>query len=309
MPEATASIGPSAFLSVQEGCDKFCTFCVVPYTRGAEYSRPVTAILEEARRLVARGAIEITLLGQNVNAFHGDGLDGKPWSLGRLIRALAEIEGVRRIRYTTSHPRDMDDDLIAAHGEVRALMPYLHLPVQSGSDAVLEAMNRGYTADDYLKVIDKLRRARPDIALASDFIVGFPGETERDFEATLNLVRAVGFSQAYAFKYSARPGTPAATLTETIPDDAMGERLQILQDLIGDLSLAFNRQSVGSTMPVLLDKRGRHPGQLGGRSPYMQAVHVSVPTDRAPHGAESLVRITNAFAHSIEGVVAAEIAA
>ena len=309
LPDAATAIGPSAFLSVQEGCDKFCTFCVVPYTRGAEYSRPVNAILEEARRLVARGAIEITLLGQNVNAFHGDGPDGAPWSLGRLIRALAEVEGVRRIRYTTSHPRDMDDDLIAVHGEVRALMPYLHLPVQSGSDAVLEAMNRGYTADDYLKVLEKLRAARPDIALASDFIVGFPGESDRDFEATLDLVRTVGFSQAYAFKYSARPGTPAATLADAIPEEVKNERLQVLQNLLSDLSLNFNRRSVGATMPVLLDKRGRHPGQLGGRSPYMQAVHVSVPTDSAPHGAETLVRITNAFAHSIEGVVAAEVAA
>jgi len=309
LPEATTASGPSAFLSVQEGCDKFCTFCVVPYTRGAEYSRPVSAILEEARGLVARGAIEITLLGQNVNAFHGEGADGRAWPLGRLVRALADIDGVRRIRYTTSHPRDMDDDLIAAHGEVPALMPYLHLPVQSGSDAVLHAMNRRYTATDYLAVIGKLRRARPDIALASDFIVGFPGETDRDFEATLALARAAGFAQAYAFKYSARPGTPAAALADAIPEDVKSERLSALQDALAELSLAFNRASVGRTLPVLLDKRGRRPGQLGGRSPYMQAVHVSAPPGSAPSGAETPVRITNAFAHSVEGVVAAEVAA
>jgi tRNA-2-methylthio-N6-dimethylallyladenosine synthase len=309
LPDVTTPVGPSAFLSVQEGCDKFCTFCVVPYTRGAEYSRPVSAILDEARRLVARGAVEITLLGQNVNAFHGEGPGGRVWSLADLIRAVAEIEGVRRIRYTTSHPRDMDDDLIAAHGEVPALMPYLHLPVQSGSDVILEAMNRRYTAGDYLKVIEKLRRVRPDIALASDFIVGFPGETDRDFEATLALVRAVGFSQAYAFKYSARPGTPAATLADAVPEDIKAERLSALQGLLSELSLAFNRRSVGKTMPVLLDKRGRRAGQLGGRTPYMQAIYVSVPTGEPPRGAETLVRITDAFALSVEGIVAAEVAA
>jgi tRNA-2-methylthio-N6-dimethylallyladenosine synthase len=309
LPEAKTAIGPSAFLSVQEGCDKFCTFCVVPYTRGAEYSRPAAAILDEARRLVERGAVEITLLGQNVNAYHGDGADGA-WSLGRLIRALATIEGLRRIRYTTSHPRDMDDDLIAAHGEVPALMPYLHLPVQSGSDRVLAEMNRRYSAQDYLRVVEKLRRARPDIALASDFIVGFPGETDADFEATLALVRAVGFSQAYAFKFSPRPGTPAATLGDAVAEDVKSERLRVLQDLLAELSLSFNRRSVGAVMPVLLDKPGRHAGQLGGRSPYMQAVHVAVPADpRGLRGAETLVRVTAAFAHSIEGVVAVEAAA
>jgi tRNA-2-methylthio-N6-dimethylallyladenosine synthase len=309
LPDAATAIGPSAFLSVQEGCDKFCTFCVVPYTRGAEYSRPVAAILEEARRLVARGAVEITLLGQNVNAFHGAGPDGSAWPLGRLIRAVAGIDGVRRIRYTTSHPRDMDDELIAAHGEVPELMPYLHLPVQSGSDAILDAMNRRYTVADYLAIIDKLRRARPDIALASDFIVGFPGESDADFRATLDLAHAVGFSQAYAFKYSARPGTPAATLADLVPEEIKAERLTALQDLLAGLSLAFNRRSVGQTMPVLLDKRGRHPGQLGGRTPYMQAVHVSVPAGQAPRGAETPVRITDAFAHSVEGAIAAEAAA
>ena len=303
LPQPSAMASPSAFLSVQEGCDKFCTFCVVPYTRGAEFSRPVAAVLEEARALVARGTVEITLLGQNVNAYHGEGPDGRPWSLARLIRAVAAIGGVARIRYTTSHPHDMDDDLIAAHGDVPALMPYLHLPVQSGSDRVLAAMNRRYTADDYLRVIDMLRTARPDIALASDFIVGFPGESDREFENTLALVRAVGYAQAYAFKYSARPGTPAAELDGAIPEDVKSERLAVLQQLLADLSLDFNRRSVGSTVPVLLDRRGRHTGQLGGRTPYMQAIHVAVG-DRAPRGAETRVRITEAFAHSVEGVVA-----
>jgi tRNA-2-methylthio-N6-dimethylallyladenosine synthase len=306
LPDAKISIGPSAFLSVQEGCDKFCTFCVVPYTRGSEYSRPVSAILDEAKRLIDRGAVEITLLGQNVNAYHGEGADGAVWSLGRLIRKLAEMGGLRRIRYTTSHPHDMDDDLIAAHGEVRALMPYLHLPVQSGSDRILAEMNRRYTADDYLRIVDRLRAAQPDIALASDFIVGFPGETDADFESTLKLVHDVGFSQAYAFKYSARPGTPAATLEDAVPEEVKAERLQILQDLLSNLSLAFNRSKIGAVLPVLLDKRGRHVGQLGGRSPYMQAVHVAVPADQAPRGAETMVRITDAFAHSIEGVIAVE---
>ncbi|HTI85918.1 MAG TPA: tRNA (N6-isopentenyl adenosine(37)-C2)-methylthiotransferase MiaB [Alphaproteobacteria bacterium] len=301
--QSSAPASPSAFLSVQEGCDKFCTFCVVPYTRGAEFSRPVAKVLDEARALVARGTVEVTLLGQNVNAYHGEGPDGRPWSLARLIRAVAGIDGVARIRYTTSHPRDMDDDLIAAHGEVPALMPYLHLPVQSGSDRVLAAMNRRYTAGDYRRVIDKLRAARPDIALASDFIVGFPGESDREFEDTLALVRAVGYAQAYAFKYSARPGTPAAELDDAIPEAVKSERLNVLQQLLADLSLDFNKRSVGTTVPVLLDRRGRHLGQLGGRTPYMQAIHVAVG-NVAPHGAETHVRITGAFAHSVEGVLA-----
>jgi tRNA-2-methylthio-N6-dimethylallyladenosine synthase len=300
---AHGTSAPSAFLSVQEGCDKFCTFCVVPYTRGAEFSRPVAKVLDEARALAARGTVEITLLGQNVNAYHGEGPDGRPWSLARLIRAVAEIEGVARIRYTTSHPRDMDDDLIAAHGDVPALMPYLHLPVQSGNDRVLAAMNRRTTADDYRRVIDKLRAARPDIALASDFIVGFPGETDREFEDTLALVREVGYAQAYAFKYSARPGTPAAELDAAVVEEVKAERLTQLQALIADLSLAFNRRSVGATVRVLLDRRGRHAGQLGGRTPYMQAIHVDVGA-MAPRGAETRVRITGAFAHSVEGVLA-----
>ncbi|MDX1421744.1 MAG: tRNA (N6-isopentenyl adenosine(37)-C2)-methylthiotransferase MiaB [Kiloniellales bacterium] len=273
--------GPSAFLSVQEGCDKFCSFCVVPYTRGAEYSRPAADILREAERLVAEGAVEITLLGQNVNAYHGEGAAGagpagRTWGLGRLIRALAEIDGLSRLRYTTSHPLDMDDDLIAAHGEVPALMPFLHLPVQSGSDRVLAAMNRRHGADDYRRVVERLRARRPDIALSSDFIVGFPGETDRDFAATLSLVTEVTFAQAYSFKYSPRPGTPAAGSPQ-VAETVKGERLAMLQQLLDAQQVAFNRANVGARLPVLLEREGRRAGQLAGRSPYMQAVHVAAP--------------------------------
>ncbi|MGD1880533.1 MAG: tRNA (N6-isopentenyl adenosine(37)-C2)-methylthiotransferase MiaB [Kiloniellaceae bacterium] len=277
LPEEAAEPGAAAFLSVQEGCDKFCAFCVVPYTRGAEYSRPAAAVIAEARRLAAAGVQEITLLGQNVNAYHGDGADGATWGLGRLIRALAEIDGITRLRYTTSHPSDMDDDLIAAHGEVDKLMPYLHLPVQSGSDRVLAAMNRRHTAADYLKIIERLRRARPDLALSSDFIVGFPGESDADFAATLALVNAVGFAQAYSFKYSPRPGTPAAVEETQVPETVKAERLAGLQQLIGAQAEAFNATCVGRRLPVLLERPGRKPGQLIGRTPYMQSVHVAVP--------------------------------
>ncbi|MGE4063854.1 MAG: tRNA (N6-isopentenyl adenosine(37)-C2)-methylthiotransferase MiaB [Rhodospirillaceae bacterium] len=266
--------GPAAFLSIQEGCDKFCTFCVVPYTRGAEYSRPAADVLREARGLVAGGVRELTLLGQNVNAYHGVGEDGETWGLGRLARALAEIEGLARIRYTTSHPRDMDDALMAAHRDVPALMPYLHLPVQSGSDRILEAMNRGHTADDYRRIIATLRGYRPDIALSSDFIVGYPGESDRDFEDTLALVREIGFVQAYSFKYSARPGTPAAGLKAQIPEDVKDARLYALQDLLVAQQRSFNLACVGRSFDVLLTHTGRHPGQLVGRSPYLQAIHV-----------------------------------
>jgi tRNA-2-methylthio-N6-dimethylallyladenosine synthase len=265
--------GPTAFLSVQEGCDKFCTFCVVPYTRGAEYSRPVADVLKEARDLVALGAREITLLGQNVNAYHG-AADGNVWGLGELVRALAEIEGLARIRYTTSHPRDMDEALMRAHGEVAALMPFLHLPVQSGSDAILKAMNRGHGRDDYRRIIETLRRYRPDIALSSDFIVGFPGETDRDFADTLALIEEIVFVQAYAFKYSARPGTPAAAMADQIAEDVKAERLAQLQALLARQTRAFNTSCVGCTFDVLLTGPGRHPGQLVGRSPYLQPVHV-----------------------------------
>jgi tRNA-2-methylthio-N6-dimethylallyladenosine synthase len=277
LPEEAAEPGPAAFVSVQEGCDKFCSFCVVPYTRGAEYSRPATAVLVEARRLAAAGVREITLLGQNVNAYHGEAPDGGVWGLGRLIRGLADIDGIERLRYTTSHPRDMDDDLIAAHGEVEKLMPYLHLPVQSGSDRILAAMNRRHTAADYLRIIDRLRAVRPDLALSSDFIVGFPGESDADFAATLRLVSEVGYAQAYSFKYSPRPGTPAAVEDAQLPEAVKAERLAGLQQLLAAQAQAFNAGSVGRRLPVLLERPGRKPGQLIGRSPYMQSVHVAVP--------------------------------
>ena len=277
LPEPASAPGPSAFLTVQEGCDRFCTFCVVPYTRGAEYSRPAGDVIAEARQLVGAGAREITLLGQNVNAYHGRSPRGGEWRLGRLIRELAEIDGLDRIRYTTSHPRDMDDELIAAHGEVPALMPFLHLPVQSGADRVLQAMNRGHSVAEYRGLIDRLREARADLGLSSDFIVGFPGETEAEFEATLKLARAVGYAQAYSFKFSARPGTPAAALPARIDEAARADRLDRLQALLGEQQADFNRASVGGTVPVLLERAGRRPGQLVGRSPHMQAVHLDAP--------------------------------
>ncbi|MBM3567546.1 MAG: tRNA (N6-isopentenyl adenosine(37)-C2)-methylthiotransferase MiaB [Alphaproteobacteria bacterium] len=268
--------GLSAYLAVQEGCDKFCSFCVVPYTRGAEYSRPVAAVEDEARRLIDQGALEITLLGQNVNAYHGAAGDGGVAGLGALIRRLALLPGLKRIRYTTSHPGDMDDDLIRAHAEEPKLMPFLHLPVQSGSDRVLAAMNRRHTAADYLRQVERLRRARPDLALSSDFIVGHPGETEADFQATLDLVAAVGFAQAYSFKYSPRPGTPAAAREDQISAVAKDERLVRLNALIQSQQQAFNRGFVGRPLEVLFDRPGRHPGQRIGRSPYMQSVHATI---------------------------------
>ena len=271
LPDARAPGGVTAFLTVQEGCDKFCTFCVVPYTRGAEYSRPAEAVLAEAERLAAQGVREVTLLGQNVNAYAGEG------GLAGLIRRLAQIPGLDRIRYTTSHPHDMDEALIAAHGEVEALMPYLHLPVQAGSDKVLRAMNRAHTAESYLRLIDKIRAARPDIALSGDFIVGFPGESDRDFEATLRLVEAVGYASAFSFKYSRRPGTPAASLPGQVADAVKDERLARLQALLAAQQAAFNQASVGRTLPVLFEKAGRRPGQVVGRSPYLQAVHLGAP--------------------------------
>ena len=277
LPEAGASQGLTAFLTVQEGCDKFCSFCVVPYTRGAEMSRPAPAVLAEARSMVAGGTREITLLGQNVNAWHGAGPDGRAWGLGRLMRELAEIAGLWRLRYTTSHPRDMDDDLIAAHRDVPALMPFLHLPVQSGSDRILSAMNRRHTADDYLRLVDRLRDARPDLALSSDFIAGHPGETDTDWAATMALVRRVGFAQAYSFKYSARPGTPAAGAGGQVAEAVKDTRLQELQALLRDQQEAFNRRSAGLSMPVLFTGPGRRPGQVGGRSPYLQPVHADGP--------------------------------
>lgn len=273
----TAQSGVTAFLTVQEGCDKFCTFCVVPYTRGAEFSRPAADIDAEARRLVALGAREITLLGQNVNAYHGAGEDGAPGSLGTLIRRLAEIEGLARIRYTTSHPLDVDADLLAAHRDVAALMPYVHLPAQSGSDAVLRAMNRRHTAGDYLRVVDALRAARADLALSADFIVGFPGETDADFRDTVRLVEDVGYADAFSFRYSPRPGTPAADMPQ-MPEPVKAERLAELQSVLARQRSSFDAATVGRVLPVLLDKPGRHPGQLGGRSPYLQAVHMAAPS-------------------------------
>jgi tRNA-2-methylthio-N6-dimethylallyladenosine synthase len=295
LPERKALRGPTAFLTVQEGCDKFCAFCVVPYTRGAEVSRPVDRILTEARDLVSRGVRDITLLGQNVNAWHGAG-EGGPWGLGRLIRALAEIPGLDRIRYTTSHPNDMDDDLIAAHGDVPQLMPYLHLPVQSGSDRILKAMNRKHTAEAYLRVIDRIRAARPDILLSSDFIVGFPGETDADFQATMDLIRAVGFGSAYSFKYSARPGTPAA---EKPPVDAAvaDARLQSLQALITEQQHAAQEAMVGREVHVLYEKPGRIAGQWVGKSDHLHAVHVPDPAGKV--GELVRVRVTASSTNSL----------
>ncbi|HYM33577.1 MAG TPA: tRNA (N6-isopentenyl adenosine(37)-C2)-methylthiotransferase MiaB [Candidatus Cybelea sp.] len=303
LPEQTAAQPASAYLTVQEGCDKFCTFCVVPYTRGAEFSRPAADILAEARRLIDLGAVEITLLGQNVNAYHGAGPQGGTWSLARLIRALADLPGLAQLRYTTSHPLEMDDDLIAAHGDVPVLMPFLHLPVQSGSNRILAAMNRRHTADHYRRIVDALRAARTDIALSSDFIVGFPGETAGDFRDTLALVRDVGFAQAYSFKFSPRPGTPAAAMSETaIPEVLKAERLAELQGLLWQQQLAFNKASEGRDMAVLLERAGRRDGQLSGRSPYMQSVHVAAPA--AMLGKIAAVRIERGRGVSLTGRLA-----
>ncbi|TPN11160.1 tRNA (N6-isopentenyl adenosine(37)-C2)-methylthiotransferase MiaB [Mesorhizobium sp. B2-1-3] len=266
--------GVTAFLTVQEGCDKFCTFCVVPYTRGSEVSRPVAQIVAEAERLAEAGVREVTLLGQNVNAWHGQGENGKEWGLGRLLFRLAEIPGLARLRYTTSHPRDMDDELIAAHRDLPALMPYLHLPVQSGSDRILKAMNRRHTAEDYLALLDRIRSARPDIALSGDFIVGFPGETETDFEATMELVRQVNYASAFSFKYSPRPGTPGAEMAGHVPEAVKDERLQRLQALLLKQQQDFGLSLVGRTIDTLIEKPGRQAGQKVGRSPWLQPVIV-----------------------------------
>jgi tRNA-2-methylthio-N6-dimethylallyladenosine synthase len=290
---------PAAFLTVQEGCDKFCAFCVVPYTRGAEVSRPAMRIIDEAKALVDSGVRDITLLGQNVNAYHGDGPDGD-YSLARLIAALAEIEGLARIRYTTSHPNDMSDDLIAAHGEIAKLMPYLHLPVQSGSNRVLKAMNRKHTAQDYIALIERIRSARPDLALSGDFIVGFPGETEEDFEATLDLCDKVQYAQAYSFKYSERPGTPASERAQ-VDEDVKSERLARLQAKLTAQQTDFQQKMVGRKLPVLLEKRGRDPGQLVGKSPYLHAVHVDA--DAANIGRVVDVKITQSGTNSLNAVV------
>ena len=277
LPEKLGKRGPAAFLSVQEGCDKFCSFCVVPYTRGAEFSRSVETILDEANRLLLSGAKEITLLGQNVNAWHGLGSDGKEWGLGRLILELADLPELQRIRYTTSHPLDMDDELIRAHAMVDKLMPYLHLPIQSGSDKILRAMNRRHTASDYLNIIDRLRSAREDIAMSGDFIVGFPGETDKDFSDTLNLIDKVKYASAYSFKYSLRPGTPAATKTMQVPEDTKSERLSSLQQLLDSQQFAFNKTCETLNFDVLVEQKSNKNGQLNARTPYMQSVYFDGP--------------------------------
>jgi tRNA-2-methylthio-N6-dimethylallyladenosine synthase len=298
LPATREPAGVTAFLTVQEGCDKFCAFCVVPYTRGAEYSRPATAIEAEARNLAAQGVREVTLLGQNVNAY----ADGEGGGLAALIRRLATIPGLDRIRYTTSHPRDMDDGLIAAHAEVAELAPYLHLPVQAGSDRVLKAMNRGHTAEHYVRVVERIRAARPDIAMSGDFIVGFPGEGEADFEATLQLVREVGYASAFSFKYSRRPGTPASAMPGQVPDEVKAERLARLQALLVEQQQVFNTAQVGRTLSVLFEKTGRQPGQIAGRSPYLQAVHCQGPGDLI--GQIAPVRIEAATRNSLAGDIA-----
>jgi len=301
LPERAPAKAVSAFLTVQEGCDKFCTFCVVPYTRGAEFSRPVVDVEAEARRLADHGVREITLLGQNVNAYHGLGTDGRPWSLARLIGRLAQIRGIERLRYTTSHPRDMTDDLIAAHCDQAKLMPYLHLPFQAGADRVLAAMNRKHTIADYLELIARIRGARPDLAFSTDIIVGFPGETDADFAATLDVVEQVGFAQAYAFKYSPRPGTPGATMPAQVPEPVKLERLHALQRLLQRQQTSFNSSCVGRTMAVLFERPGRHQGQLVGRSPYLQAVHAQA--DSSLLGQVVEVEIDRLSTNSLSGTV------
>jgi tRNA-2-methylthio-N6-dimethylallyladenosine synthase len=301
--EQIARRGVSAFVTVQEGCDKFCTFCVVPYTRGAEVSRSEADIVREVERLADANVREITLIGQNVNAYHGPGPDGAPSSLGRLLRRLARIPGVARLRYTTSHPRDMDADLISAHADVAELMPYVHLPVQSGSDRILAAMNRRHTAGHYLDLVRRLRAARPDLAFSSDFIVGFPGETEEDFRATLDLIEAVGFAGAFSFAYSPRPGTPAAGLDGQVPAEEKSERLQRLQTLITRQSRAFNAAFAGKRLEVLLEKPGRLAGQLVGKSPYLQAVQVMAPASLT--GEVVPVTVTDIGSNSLFGAMAA----
>ena len=289
---------PSAFLTVQEGCDKFCAFCVVPYTRGAEVSRPAEQILSEARNLVERGVREITLLGQNVNAYHGVGITGKEWTLARLIWELNDIDGLHRIRFTTSHPNDMADDLIEAHASCTKLMPYLHLPVQSGSNKILKRMNRSHTAESYLELIEKIRAARPDILLSGDFIVGFPEETEEDFEGTMNLIKEVKYGQAFSFKYSTRPGTPAAERAQ-IPESLKTERLHRLQDLIAAQQREIQDQMVGRTVRVLFEKKGRFAGQMVGKSEYLHAVHVT--SENVTIGSLESVRITKSKSNSLTG--------
>jgi tRNA-2-methylthio-N6-dimethylallyladenosine synthase len=300
-PDAMRARGLTAFVTIQEGCDKFCSFCVVPYTRGAEVSRPVAAIVAEVQRLAGAGIREVTLIGQNVNAYHGDGTGGA-WTLGRLLQRLAEIPGIARLRYTTSHPRDVDNSLIAAHRDLPQLMPQLHLPVQSGSDTMLAAMNRRHTRADYLRIIGQLRDARPDLAFSSDFIIGFPGEREQDFADTMALIHEVGFASAFSFKYSPRPGTPAAELADQVPEAIKNERLRRVQDVIQQLQTSFNKSCVGRTFDVLFVKAGWRPGQIVGRSPYLQPVQVQGPVDHI--GQVHAVTITGTGSNSLFGTLA-----
>ncbi len=298
LPENNSS-GACSFLAVQEGCDNFCTYCVVPYTRGAEYSRPVEDVLKEARRLVENGSLELNLLGQNVNSYHGEDKNGKERNLAFLLRRLAEIDGLRRIRYTTSYPADMDDELIECHHDLDKLMPYLHLPVQSGSDKILKSMNRRHTSGDYLRIVEKLYKANPKLKMSSDFIVGFPGETDADFQATLELVNQVKYIQAFSFKYSRRPGTPAAVMNGQIEEKIKKERLEILQKLLFDWQNKFNQSCIGQIMPVLFEHKGRHAGQLIGRTPYMQNLHAEVGTENLNHIIN--IKITAATVNSLSG--------
>ncbi len=304
LPKRTPARGVTAFLTVQEGCDKFCTFCVVPYTRGAEYSRSVADIEREARALVEAGVRELTLLGQNVNGYHGAGPDGRAYSLAGLVRHLARIDGLERLRYMTSHPRDMSDDLIAAHAEEPKLMPYLHLPFQAGSDRVLAAMNRKHTAREYVDLVKRIRAAQPDLALSTDVIVGFPGETEREFEETLAVFSEVGFAAAYSFKYSPRPGTPAEKLGDQVAEEVKTERLARLESLIKQHQTQFSARCVGRTLPVLFERVGRHPGQLVGRSPFLQGVHVEAPVELL--GRIAPVEISSFGPNSLAGVIRPE---
>ena len=308
MPASRKTDGPAAFLSVQEGCDKFCTFCVVPYTRGAEFSRPVQQIVDEARTLSLQGVKEITLLGQNVNAYHGTAPDGDIWGLAKLIKHLSKLGGLERIRYTTSHPRDMSDDLISVHGEIEKLMPYLHLPLQSGSDRILRAMNRDHTFDSFKKTIEKLRAARPDIALSSDFIVGFPGESELDFKKTLEAVEEIGFASSFSFKYSARPGTPGASMPGQIDEATKSERLARLQELLYSQQKAFNQSMIGKVLDILVEGKGRGENELFGRAPYLQGTHfqgTQVNGSQDMIGNIVKVEITEAGQNSLRGVVCA----
>lgn len=298
LPENKAQ-GACSYLAVQEGCNNFCTYCVVPYTRGAEYSRPVADVLKEAKRLIDTGTLELNLLGQNVNSYHGEDENGKERNLAYLLRRVAELDGLKRLRYTTSYPADVDDDLIACHHDLSVLMPYLHLPIQSGSDKILKAMNRRHNSGDYLRIVEKLHKANPELRMSSDFIVGFPGETDEDFQATLNVVNEVKYIQAFSFKYSRRAGTPAAVMDNQIEEKVKKERLDILQTLLFSYQEAFNKSCVGKVMPVLLEQKGRHKGQLIGRTPYMQNLHIETNGDNINKIIE--VEVTDATTNSLSG--------